>query len=885
MSTRSLGKKNFAFSSGIRPLDKAVKGILKGDNVVLKVDDIDDFRPFVDRFVQNALSEHKPLIYFRFAGHEPLIPEDTKNVKMYRLEPEKGFERFISEIITVIEEEGLGGCYVFDLLSDLSAEWVSDVMIGNFFMLACPYLFKFDTVAYFAVLRNRHNQQAINNIQKTAQVVLEIYNMENTMYIQPIKVENRYSPTLYMLHRWKTSKLEGESITPVKESATISRVLAPRKQPWLDFRGKTPDVWHITFRHAQETLEGILAGSIAPVKAEVFKKQLLRMVITRDEKLLLLAEHNFSLEDLLAIGKRIMGTGRIGGKSVGMLLAQAILRKVNPKWENILEIQDSYYIGSEVFYSFLVENNIWWLRRKIGSENFFLEGIEATRNIIFSGTFSSHIMNQFQRMLDYFGQSPIIVRSSSLQEDAYGNSFSGKYESVFLANQGPPKERMAKFLNAVCTVYASTIGRDALTYRKNRGLLDRDEQMALLVQRVSGSSYGKNFYPQAAGVGFSYNPYVWNSKIDPHSGFLRLVFGLGTRAVNRTDDDYARLIALNEPFLRPESNFDDIRQHSQSYVDVLDLSANKLTSHKFRNVIKEASSEDFPIDVYAERDKEMEYRYVQANIKAGFTWVLTFDKLLKKTPFIKDMQLILRTLQDAYEVPVDIEFTVNFFEDEKYKINLLQCRPFHIRREIKEIEAPEEISDPEKIIITKGPIIGTSVATSIDRIVYIVPGVYGKMSMQDRYSIARLVGTINHHATSENKEILLLGPGRWGTSSPSLGIPVTFAEISNISFICEIVEMHEGLVPDISLGSHFFNNLVELEMLYFGLNPEQSESLLNRDFFLTTPNSLGALLPDAEKWGNALKVIDVANNPGELTVKINMNALTQSGIVYQKIQE
>ena len=281
----------------------------------------------------------------------------------------------------------------------------------------------------------------------------------------------------------------------------------------------------------------------------------------------------------------------------------------------------------------------------------------------------------------------------------------------------------------------------------------------------------------------------------------------------------------------------------------------------------------------------MEYRYVQANLKAGFTWVLTFDKLLKKTPFVKDMQQILATLQEAYDVPVDIEFTVNFFEDQKYKINLLQCRPFLIRREIKEIEDSGEITTKEKILVSQGPIIGTSVANTIDRIIYIVPEIYGKLGMQDRYSIARLVGKINNHTTSEDKKILLLGPGRWGTTSPSLGIPVNFAEISRVSYICEIAEMHEGLVPDISLGSHFFNNLVELEMLYFGINPEQSGSVLNREFFNTTPNCLVELLPEAEKWAYAFKVIDVTNTPGELTVKINMNALTQSGIVYQRIQE
>ena len=119
-------------------------------------------------------------------------------------------------------------------------------------------------------------------------------------------------------------------------------------------------------------------------------------------------------------------------------------------------------------------------------------------------------MDQFAEMLDYFGQSPIIVRSSSLLEDNYGNAFAGKYESVFCANQGSPQKRLEDFLSAVRTIYASTMSEEALRYRAHRGLLDRDEQMALLVQRVSGGLHGDLFFPQVAGVGLSYNPYVWN---------------------------------------------------------------------------------------------------------------------------------------------------------------------------------------------------------------------------------------------------------------------------------------------------------------------------------------------------------------------------------------
>ena len=167
------------------------------------------------------------------------------------------------------------------------------------------------------------------------------------------------------------------------------------------------------------------------------------------------------------------------------------------------------------------------------------------------------------KMLEYFGQSPIIVRSSSLLEDAYGNAFSGKYESVFCANQGTPQDRLENFLNAIRKVYTSTLSEEALAYRAHWGLLDRDEQMAILVQRVSGSVYEDQFFPQIAGVGVSYNPYVWNSEIDPEAGMIRLVFGLGTRAVDRIDDDYTRIVALNAPSRRPEASSEDVRKFSQ----------------------------------------------------------------------------------------------------------------------------------------------------------------------------------------------------------------------------------------------------------------------------------------------------------------------------------
>lgn len=868
---------NLSFSSGIPALDEVLHGILPGDNVVLKVDYLKEYIPFVHRFARECHETKKDLIYFRFAQHEHLIPNEVK-AHVYELSPEKGFENFISQIINVIEEYGRGACYIFDSLSDLSVGWYSDVMLGNFFMLTCPYLYKFDTVAYFAVFRNRHHQNAIQNIQDTAQVVLEIYQNEQYIYIRPVKVYNRYSPTVYMLHRWAALDGSAEIVEPVTQSAVIAKTLAKREHSWLDVSNRRPDFWHITFNRAQETLEGILLGEISPVQAQTFKNRLLQMAIVQDDLLFILAVQYLELEDLLEIGKRLIGTGFIGGKSVGMLLAQAILRKTDPKWNDLLEPQDSFYIGSEVFYTFLVVNDCWWMRRKLSHLSTFLEGVEATQQKILSGKFPEYMEQQFRNMLEYYGQSPIIVRSSSLQEDAYGNSFSGKYESVFLANQGPPEERLRNFLDAIKRVYASTISRDALTYRKTRGLLDSDEQMAILVQRVSGTMYGDYFLPQAAGVGFSFNPYVWDKRIDPKAGVLRIVLGLGTRAVDRTDDDYTRVVALNNPKLRVEHNFDEIRNNSQQRIDVLDLRINRFTSYPIRQLYKEL--EGLPIDYFAIKDQDLIDRMQQLNREPPFYWVLTFEKLLTKTHFAAHLSEMLQTLQTAYQCPVDVEFTVNFFEDDRYAINLLQCRPFQVKREIKTIDSPGKIPRKDLILQTEGPIIGTSIAVEINRIIYIEPKLYGQLPIRDRHAVARLMGKINQVQTDTSAKTLLMGPGRWGTSSPSLGIPVNFAEIDKVDIICEMAEMHEGLIPDISLGTHFFNNLVELDMLYFAIHPQKEGNYIDRNFFRETPNTLTKLVPDAERWMDIVKVIDVDESVPERSVIVNFNTLTQKGYCY-----
>jgi pyruvate,water dikinase len=853
-----------AITTGLPALDQVLKGLLPGDNVVWQVDTVEEYQAVVTPYCRAAAANGRKLVYFRFARHEPLVSEE-EGAKVYELDPEQGFENFLAAIHAAIEEAGPGAFYVFDCLSRLAVDWYSDQMLANFFMLTCPYLFDLETIAYFALYRNYHTAYALGPIQDTTQLFLETYRHKGEMYVRPVKVQQRYSPTMNMFHVWR-----GHEFKTVTSSAVISEILTSGQWSGLA-SDSSVGFWENSFIKARELLQSGEYRPDLPDKGKDIYDQLVKMIITRDSYMQRLITRYLSLQDVLDVRKRMIGTGLVGGKTVGMLLSRAIIRKSDDRFVDLLEEHDSFYLGSDVFYDFLVRSGVWWVRQKQRDPQNFLEGAEQARQRILTGEFPPHILRRLEEMVDYFGQSPFIVRSSSLLEDNYGNSFAGKYESIFCANQGPREQRLKDLLAAIRAIYASSMSEKALRYRADRGMLDRDEQMALLVMRVSGAMYDRYFYPHLAGVGFSFNPYAWDRAIDPKAGVVRLVFGLGTRAVNRSDDDYTRIIALNAPEKRPETNFDEVARAAQRRVDYLDLEANQLVSSHFLDLV--ASHPDLPLDLFASADRSEAPGEARA-------LVLTFDRLLKETDLVSDLRDMLQTLESAYEYPVDIEFAANFVGDRRYKINLLQCRPLQVQGTAS-VEVPQvQVAQEDLIIAARGAVVGQSRLATIDRFVYVSPTLYGRLPLQARHEVARLLGTINHTGGEDIKTVMMLGPGRWGTTSPHLGLPVNFGDINHVSVLCEIVAMHENLVPDVSLGTHFLNEIVERNILYLALFPKQGDNFLNQVFFEDSSNCLLELVPGAESLEGVVRVIDVAAVAKDATIRLTADAIEQTVLCY-----
>lgn len=830
-------------SSGQKGLDEAIDQFRLGDNVVWQVDTMENYRYVVEPYVKQARADGRNIIYIRFGLHRPVI-RDLNGISVYEVSPQGGFEDFATRIHNIIKKEGLKAFYVFDCLTDLLKFWYSDLMIGNFFMVTCPYLFQLDTVAYFALRRNVHTYDTIARIRETTQVLLDLYEVDDDYYIHPLKVWQRYSPTMFLPH-----KMTENGCVSITSSAETAELLSN-----LVFGSERMDYWNQTMNRARETL----ATGDAQEREEA-KQLLVSLLVGRHTKMYDMCMQYFRLEDLLKIAAREIGSGYIGGKSVGMLLARRILtrgQEYRDYFQPFMESHDSYYLGSDVFYTYIVQNGLWSLRMKQKTEEGYFVYADELREKLLVGKFHETIEKQFIHMLEYFGQSPIIVRSSSLQEDSFGNAFAGKYESVFCVNQGTPEERLENFEQAVRTVYASMMNMDALHYRKNRGLAWEDEQMAILIQRVSGDYYGDYFFPHAAGVGNSSNLYVYDQDVDMDAGMLRLVFGLGTRAVDRVIGDYVKIVTLDDPLRRPLMSCEDEVKFSQHKVDVLNLAQNCMDCIDLDDAMK--------LDIktkkllFGRKDPETARRLREmGRDDSAAPFVLDFRKILSDTRFPEVMKRVMSVLSEKYHYPVDIEFTANFQPDGSFKFNLLQCRPLQTRGLGKTVELPEKIDRENCLFYSKGNFMGGNVRLPIQYVVLVKTLPYLTLPDREKYTVARQVGMLNEKLKGKNA--MLIGPGRWGTTTPSLGVPVNFTELCNMSAMCELSYSERGVTPELSYGSHFFQDIVESGIFYTALFRERETVTYHEEYLTRRENLIEQLLPEEK---GAQEYIGVYETPG-----------------------
>ncbi len=564
-------------------------------------------------------------------------------------------------------------------------------------------------------------------------------------------------------------------------------------------------------------------------------------------------------------------TGKIGGKSVGLFIANKILKNSTENFEFFKDIKTpkTWYIASDIILEFLHYNNLEEvIEQKYKDIDQIRQEYPYIVQIFKNSTFPPEVVKQLSLVLEDFGNVPLIVRSSSLLEDRIGAAFSGKYKSLFVANQGTRPARLIALMDAIAEVYSSIFSADPIEYRKERGLLDYHEEMGIMIQEVVGTKVGRYFFPAYAGVAFSNNEFRWSPRIKRDDGLIRLVPGLGTRAVDRVSDDYPVLIAPGKPGLRVNVSVEDVIRYSPHKIDAINLESNTFETIEVKLLLSEFGNE-YPCieDIVSSCEHNQIKNLIGFDIDVSNpNLIVTFDKLMNSKGFITRMQTVLKVLKDKLGFPVDIEFAFNG----KY-FYLLQCRPQSYSQESLPSPIPKD-TPREKIIFTANKYISNGKVPDVTHIVYVDPESYNEVSeLSELKEIGKAIGKLNK--ILPKRQFILIGPGRWGSKGDiKLGVNVSYSEINNTSVLIEVARKKGNYLPDLSFGTHFFQDLVESSIRYLPLYPDDDGIIFNEIFLKGSFNVLPDLLPEYAYLKNIIHVIDVPKVTNGQTLKVLMNA-------------
>jgi pyruvate, water dikinase len=620
------------------------------------------------------------------------------------------------------------------------------------------------------------------------------------------------------------------------------------------------------FRHA-----GVEERDLSRATQVGFRAALVRRFLTDSPEFLRIAKEYVEVADFHDLAQRIVypakSYGRIGGKAAGLFLAGRILAR-SKEYAHILgdiRIPRSWYIPSDGLQDFIHHNDLEDVHdRKYMDADRIQEEYPHIVQVFKHSAFPPEILRGLAVALDDLEGRPVIVRSSSLLEDRLGAAFSGKYKSLFLPNNGSKRERMEALTDAIAEVYASLFGPDPIEYRARRGLLDEHEEMGILIQEVVGVRVGAYHLPVFSGVGFSNNEFRWSPRIRREDGLLRIVPGLGTRAVDRLADDYPVLVAPGQPGLRVNQTVEEFLRYSPKRMDVIDVERGVFESVAVTDFVR-AHGDELPL-------ARQTFSVVERDLlrkPAGFldcdadAVVVTFEGLLADTPFLARMRTLLQVLRERMKTAIDIEFA-----SDGERLYLLQCRA-QGTSSASRVTIPRNLPR-ERVLFTANRYVSNGEVHDIGHVVYVDPVAYGQLQPRQMKEVSRAVGRLNR--LLPKRRFILMGPGRWGSRGDvRLGVPVGYADISNSAVLVEMAREAGGRVPDLSFGTHFFQDLVESSIPYLPLYPDDPGVVFNHSFFVESPSVLGELAPEFSWSAPALRVIDVPRTTGGLVLRVLMD--------------
>ncbi len=614
---------------------------------------------------------------------------------------------------------------------------------------------------------------------------------------------------------------------------------------------------------------------LSPSTIDGLKVALIRRFLTEQLEFITVAKAVLNIGDFVDLLEHVIlssdSYGRLGGKTAGLFLAEKILGDLgnDERSVGIVKVPKSWYVASEEIMNFIEYNDLEEvLQQKYRDIQQVRHEYPNIVKLFKSSRFPPEVARGLSVLLDEVGEKPLIVRSSSLLEDRMGSAFSGKYKSLFLANQGGKQERLRALLDAITEVYASIFGPDPIAYRREKGLVDFHEEMAVLIQEVVGSRVGDYFFPALAGVAFSNNEFRWSPRIQREDGLIRLVPGLGTRAVDRVSDDYPILAVPGQPNLRVNTTIDETIRYSPTQIDVINLTTNSFETLAIKDLVRSSGATYPAFDkIFSVLKDDTLRRAVPVLVDPDRDdLVADFNGLISDTPFVRNAGNMLKILEERLGTPVDIEFA--FDGNDFY---LLQCRPQSYSAEDSPAPIPKDIAEEDQIF-RANRYISNGWIPDLTHIVYVDPDAYGALpDRADLVAVGQAVGRLNK--VLPKRQFVLMGPGRWGSRGDiRLGVNVTYSDINNTAVLVEIARQEGSYVPDLSFGTHFFQDLVESSIRYIPLYPDDSDGILNQRFLLQAPNLLAEMVPEFSHLDGVVRVIDVSMASRGRVLRVLMNA-------------
>lgn len=520
-----------------------------------------------------------------------------------------------------------------------------------------------------------------------------------------------------------------------------------------------------------------------------------------------------------------VGSGSVGGKAKGLAFASDALAGADGA-PDVKTPALTAVLTTEVFDTYIDERG---LDRLYDDSDW-----ERVRETIDDTPLPDATIRELERLLDRFdeiGAPPIAVRSSSLLEDSVSLAFAGKYHTAFAPNCGSREEKLADLEQKVRSVYASLFSPSARAYREKHGHAHREESMAVVVQSMSGRDRDGMFYPELAGTIFSRVFRRPTPRIKKEDGLMRVCFGLGTRTVDRCA---ARTFYLTNPSLRPEGslpamvaatsqeNFDYIDRVNGSFISgPLAFFANKIRrEHRNFGAYVEFYADDFLYSALAEPDGPSRPLF-------------SFPELHRREKYLFDTARELMTfMEEAAGMPMDMEFT--YESQPERELTLVQMRPLTSYEESAPISIPD--AAPERVLFRGSRMVANGVCRDVPHLVYVDPHLYKKEWSPS--VAARAVGEINAKLADEG--FILVGPGRWGSRNPALGVPVVYAELCNAKCLVEMSVPELHFSPELSFGTHFFLDMDSDGIQYLPVFTGESGNVFNSEWLASHPYTTGS---------------------------------------------